>query len=103
MQEAKKIQLNTLDGVQIAAKLYSHGSSKLNLIVAGSKEALVMVEAGADDISESQMVEALDFGHQAIKKLVNLQEELYQEIQPVKSSPKPKEIGFEQSTSKRPR
>ena len=37
--------------------------SRLNLTIAGSEEAIVMVEAGAQEVSEKTMVEALSFGH----------------------------------------
>ena len=50
--------------------------SRLNLIIAGSEDAIVMVEAGAQEISEKTMVEALSLGHGEIKKLVALQKEL---------------------------
>jgi polyribonucleotide nucleotidyltransferase len=43
-----------------------------------------MVEAGASEISEEMMVEALDFAHGIIRKLIGLQKELYEKIQPVK-------------------
>jgi len=66
-------------------------SSDLNLIVAGSKYAIVMVEAGANDVSEAQMVDALGFAHEEIRKLVALQEELYEAIAPVKREVVPQE------------
>ncbi|HUG54665.1 MAG TPA: polyribonucleotide nucleotidyltransferase [Vicinamibacteria bacterium] len=50
--------------------------SKLNLLVAGTDDAIVMVEAGASEISEQVMVEALVTGHEAIRKIVALQREL---------------------------
>jgi polyribonucleotide nucleotidyltransferase len=50
--------------------------SKLNLLVAGTKDAIVMVESGAQELSEAEMVRALEEGHAAIKKIVALQEEL---------------------------
>ena len=50
--------------------------SQLNLIVAGSEEAIVMVEAGAREVSEATMVEALAFGHEHIKQIVPLQRQL---------------------------
>jgi polyribonucleotide nucleotidyltransferase len=50
--------------------------SKLNLLVAGTKDAIVMVESGAQELSEADMVRALEEGHAAIKKIVALQEEL---------------------------
>ena len=54
--------------------------SALNLIVAGSEEAIVMVEAGAKEVAEDVMVEALMFGHNEIKKLCRLQKEMYQKL-----------------------
>jgi polyribonucleotide nucleotidyltransferase len=58
--------------------------SSLNLTVAGTEDAIVMVEAGAAELSEEMMVEALDFAHEIIRKLIGLQKELYAKIQPVK-------------------
>ena len=58
--------------------------SRLNLTMAGTEEALVMVEAGANEIPESLMVEALEFGHGVIRKLIALQHELFQLVSPVK-------------------
>ncbi len=58
--------------------------SSLNLTVVGTEDAIVMVEAGANEISEEQMVEALDFAHGIIRKLIVMQKDLYQQIQPVK-------------------
>ncbi len=58
--------------------------SRLNLTVVGTEDAIVMVEAGADEIPEEQMVEALEFAHGIIRKLIGLQKELYDKIQPVK-------------------
>ncbi len=54
-------------------------TSRLNLVVAGTKDAIVMVEAGAKEVSEEKMVEALQFAHQNIRELVKLQEEIYQQ------------------------
>ncbi|MCH4890915.1 polyribonucleotide nucleotidyltransferase [Acidaminobacter sp. JC074] len=44
--------------------------SRLNLTVAGTEEAIVMVEAGADILSEEEILEGIMFGHEAIKELV---------------------------------
>ena len=51
-------------------------NSRLNLIIAGSEDAIVMVEAGAQEVSEKTIVEALAFGHQEIKKIIALQRKL---------------------------
>ncbi|MBN2339040.1 MAG: polyribonucleotide nucleotidyltransferase [Acidobacteria bacterium] len=58
--------------------------SSLNLTVVGTEDAIVMVEAGASEIPESMMVEALDFAHGIIRQIIGLQKELYARIQPVK-------------------
>jgi len=54
--------------------------SDLNLAVAGTLEAINMVEAGAQEISEKDMVEALMFGHEAIKALCTFQLSIIKEI-----------------------
>ena len=54
--------------------------SELNLAVAGSKEAINMVEAGANELSEDEMLDAIMFGHVAIKKLCEFQESIVKEI-----------------------
>ena len=51
-------------------------NSRLNLIIAGSEDAIMMVEAGAQEVSEATIVEALNFGHQEIKKIIELQKQL---------------------------
>ncbi|MDQ3875694.1 MAG: polyribonucleotide nucleotidyltransferase, partial [Actinomycetota bacterium] len=53
--------------------------SKLDLIVVGTREALTMVEAGADDVPEELLLEALDFAHRHIVPLCEAQEELARE------------------------
>ncbi|HEY4346189.1 MAG TPA: polyribonucleotide nucleotidyltransferase, partial [Gaiellaceae bacterium] len=50
--------------------------SNLDLIVVGTKEGLTMVEAGADQVPEAKLLEALDLAHAEIKKLCEAQEEL---------------------------
>ncbi|GBR77600.1 polyribonucleotide nucleotidyltransferase, partial [Candidatus Termititenax dinenymphae] len=50
--------------------------STLDLSIAGTREAVMMVEAEVGLLTEAEMLEALDFGHQELKKLIDLQEEL---------------------------
>lgn len=54
--------------------------SRLNLAVAGTKDAILMVEAGAKEISEDEMLDAIWFGHEEIKKLVEWQEKIMAEV-----------------------
>ncbi|HHW15237.1 MAG TPA: polyribonucleotide nucleotidyltransferase, partial [Firmicutes bacterium] len=53
--------------------------SGLNLTVAGTKDAILMVEAGADELPEETMLEAIMFAHETIKDLVALQERMQAE------------------------
>jgi polyribonucleotide nucleotidyltransferase len=56
----------------------SHDELDLDLIVAGTSEAILMVEAGAEGVSEAEILDALDIAHGEIKKLVAAMEELQQ-------------------------
>lgn len=54
--------------------------SDLDLTVAGTKDAINMVEAGAKQVSEDVMLDALMFGHDAVKELIEFQEKIIEEI-----------------------
>ena len=54
--------------------------SDIHLTVAGTKDAINMVEAGADEIPEETMLEAIMFGHDEIKRLIAFQEKIVSEI-----------------------
>ena len=54
--------------------------SDIRLVVAGTKEAINMVEAGAKEVSEEDMLEALMFGHDATKELISFEEKIISEI-----------------------
>jgi polyribonucleotide nucleotidyltransferase len=54
----------------------AESSSDLDLIVAGTEEAILMVEAGANEIPEAEILDALDIAHAEIKKLCALQRDL---------------------------
>ena len=62
--------------------------SELDLVVAGTREAIMMVEAGARILPEDVMAEAILFGHRAIRPLIDLQEQLREAVG------KPKRIPF---------
>ncbi len=55
-------------------------NSDLELVVAGTREAVVMVEAGARQVPEEKILEAIQFGHQALQVVVELQERMRAEI-----------------------
>lgn len=79
------VTVGMVDGVLIInPNVEQTANSKLNLKVAGTKDAILMVEAGAFEVPEDLMVEAIFFGHEEIKKLVAFQEKIIAELAPVK-------------------
>jgi polyribonucleotide nucleotidyltransferase len=70
-------------------------STRLNLVVAGTADAIMMVEGGASELSEDQMLEALNTAHREIKKIVALQNELAAKVGKPKRSVKVVEIDKE--------
>jgi polyribonucleotide nucleotidyltransferase len=64
--------------------------SDINLIVAGSRSAVVMVEGGGNFVPESDMIEAIFYGHQALQPLLDMQEEIKREVgKPKREIPAP--------------
>lgn len=55
-------------------------TGKLDLVVAGTDDAIMMVEAGADEVTEEQVVEALQFAHTAMQPAIKLQKELMAKV-----------------------
>src|SRR3954469_2627741 len=64
----------------------AEGLSDLDLIVAGTDEAILMVEAGANEVPEAEILDALDIAHDQIKKLCALQAELRERVGKEKAS-----------------
>lgn len=69
--------------------------SRLDLEVAGHRDAVNMVEAGASEITEKEMLDAIFFGHEEIKRLVDFQQEIIDYLQPEKTEFIPKERNVE--------
>jgi polyribonucleotide nucleotidyltransferase len=86
------VRVGLVEGKYVVNPTYEQQrNSSLNLIVAGSDEAIVMVEAGAKEVSEEVMIEALMFAHGEIKKLCQLQRSMYEAlgVQKREFTPKP--------------
>ncbi len=66
--------------------------TELEIVVAGSKDSVVMVEGESKEISEDILVRAIEFGHEAIIQLINFQREFIAEISPVKYEFVPVEV-----------
>ena len=58
--------------------------SLINIVIAGSDEAIMMVESGALEVSEETVVEALEFGHAQVKKIVAAIKQLHSQLKPKK-------------------
>ena len=58
--------------------------SKLNIVIAGTADGIVMVESGAFEVPEETVVEALEFGHNQVKNIVGAIKELHAQLKPTK-------------------
>ncbi|MFL6337013.1 MAG: polyribonucleotide nucleotidyltransferase, partial [Pyrinomonadaceae bacterium] len=75
------VRVGLIDGRYVINPTYDEvRESRLNLVVAGTEEAIVMVEAGAKEVSEEIMVEALMLAHKEINRLCRWQKELYKAL-----------------------
>jgi polyribonucleotide nucleotidyltransferase len=75
------VRVGLVEGKYVVNPTYAQlRESQLNLTVAGSEEAIVMVEAGAKEVSEEVMIEALMFAHGEIRKLCQLQRAMSEKL-----------------------
>jgi polyribonucleotide nucleotidyltransferase len=75
------LRVGRIDGKLIINPTFGElEQSDLDLRLAGTRQALLMVECGASEVSEEVMVEALEFGHKSIQPLIDLQEQMAREI-----------------------
>src|ERR1700730_8911083 len=64
------VRVSMKDGQYIANATYTEGrESKLNIVVAGTEDGIVMVEAGAQQVSEQDVLGAIEFGHESCRKI----------------------------------
>jgi polyribonucleotide nucleotidyltransferase len=79
------VRVGLLDGNLVANPTVAEQKvSKLNIVVAGTDKGIVMVEAGAFEVSEEKVAEALEFGHGQVKKIVAAIKQLHGQVQPTK-------------------
>ena len=87
------VRVGLVDGQYVINPTFEQRKvSKLDIIVAGSKDGLVMVEAGAKEVTEEQVVDALEAAHAAIKQLVAAIDEMAQEAGRKKQAVDAKEV-----------
>jgi polyribonucleotide nucleotidyltransferase len=84
------VRIGLLDGQLVAnPTVAEQKKSLLNIVVAGTADAIVMVESGALEVSEEVVADALEFGHTQIKKIVGAIRELYGQVNPKKVTVEP--------------
>jgi polyribonucleotide nucleotidyltransferase len=75
------VRVGMKDGQYLANPTYTEGrESKLNIVVAGTEEGIVMVEAGAQQVSEAEVLGAIEFGHQCCQKIAGAIKQLVKEV-----------------------
>ena len=75
------VRVGRVDGEFVLNPSYEQmNASDLDLRIAGTKDAILMVECGADEIPDEIMVEALELGHKSIQPLIELQLQMASEI-----------------------
>jgi polyribonucleotide nucleotidyltransferase len=90
------VRIGLVDGQYVVNPTFEQRKqSKLDLVVAGSKDGLVMVEAGAREVSEEQVVEALNTAHAAIRQIVDAIDALAADAGKAKLKVTKKEIGHD--------
>jgi len=93
------IRVGRIDGEFVANPTVEQMvESDIELVVAGSRTGVIMVEGGADVVSEEDMLDAIFFGHQAMQPLIDLQESLKEAMGKEKRAfepPQPDEALFE--------
>ncbi|HET9177915.1 MAG TPA: polyribonucleotide nucleotidyltransferase [Terriglobia bacterium] len=75
------VRVGLVEGHLVTYPTYAEvKSSLLNMVVAGSEDAIVMVEAGATEVSEETINDAIQYAHGEIKKIVAAEKELFQKL-----------------------
>jgi polyribonucleotide nucleotidyltransferase len=74
------VRVGLVDGKLKAFATSEELDNGLDLVVAGTKDGIMMVEAGANEVDEAKVIEALDFAHKAIQPAIKVQEELAKKV-----------------------
>jgi polyribonucleotide nucleotidyltransferase len=84
------VRVGLLEGKLVVNPTYTEQkTSLLNIVVAGTEDAIVMVESGALEVSEEAVVDALEFGHAEIRRIVAAIKELGKKVNPQKAAVTP--------------
>ena len=75
------VRVGLVDGELVAnPSIAEMQDSQLDLRMAGSREAIIMVEAGASEVTEDLLIQALEFGHEALQPIIDLQLEMREAV-----------------------
>lgn len=75
------VRVGLVDGQLVLNPTYEQrAKSELDLVVAGTKDAVMMVEAGAHEVPEEIIVQAIEFGHQKLQPAIALQEDMVKKL-----------------------
>ncbi len=75
------VRVGRVDGQLIANPTYPElEESDIDLVVAGREEGVIMVEAGANEVSEEDMLAAIEFGHQSMQSVIQIQKEMVDQL-----------------------
>lgn len=75
------VRVGRVDGELIINPIFSQlENSDVDIVIAASEDAIAMVEGESREISEEELVETLEFGHEAIKKIIQLEKEIIKEV-----------------------
>jgi polyribonucleotide nucleotidyltransferase len=75
------VRVGLVDGQFVVNPTYDERRrGRLDLVIAGTRDAIVMVEAGAVEVSEAEVVQALEVGHEAIRQMVDAIDDLKREV-----------------------
>ena len=79
------VRVGKVDGKLIAFPTFEQlEESELDMIVSGDHDTVAMIEGFANEMPEDEMMEAIQFAHQVIQDVIELQKELYEKVQPQK-------------------
>lgn len=98
------VRVGLVDGEYVINPTNSElAESSLDLVVAGRRESIVMVEAGANEVTEEEILAGLEYAQPEIVKLIDAQQRLYDQLQPVKRDVELRQVpeGIEQQVEER--
>ena len=88
MGPVASVRIGRINGEFVLNPTYSQlAESEIDLVVSGTRDAIMMVEAGAKIVSEAVMAEAIMFGHRSLAPILDLQDQLRQQVGKPKRTP----------------